>query len=349
MKFKPIEILLNILFWGLMIWIFVFGNGSMDVVSSEIINGKEHKILARNIDKLYAILIAQFFFALFFYGELYLIHKLRKPRAVKGFILKTIGLIFGTLLVYVLSIKTIFFSNNETVLKDINIVFMNIFYIAVTFCYGFIKKWIRHERDRKKLELVKNQAELNLLKQQLQPHFLFNTMNNLMAMVNQSENPKLAKGIDKLSGLLRFVVYDTQASQKVTISREIQFIRNFAELHLLRFEDGEIDFKIEIKGTFKSQPIEPGLFLCYVENAFKHGVQPEEKAFIYIDIDISKEDTIVFNIENSIPKVPFENESGGFGLKSNQERLDLAYPNKHSINFENDSTYRVELTIYTDD
>ena len=147
-RFKRIEILLNILFWGFMIWIFVFGNGTMDVVSSEIIKGKEHKILVRNLDKLYATLIAQFFFILLFYVILYLIHKLWNPKAVKFFVLKSIGLIFGNLLVYVIVIRTIFFPNNATVLKGSNIVFMNVFYVAVAVCYGFIKKWMQYEREK---------------------------------------------------------------------------------------------------------------------------------------------------------------------------------------------------------
>jgi len=232
MKFKRIEILLNILFWGFMIWIFVFGNGTMDVVGREIINGKEHKNLVRNVDKLYATLIAQVLFILLFYVILYLIQKLGNPRAVKFFILKSIGLIFGNLLVYVIAIRTIFFPDNATVLEDINIVFMNVFYVAVAVCYGFIKKWMQYEREKRALQLVKNQAELNLLKQQLQPHFLFNTMNNLLAMVNQTDNPRLAQSIDKLSGLLRYVVYDTK-NEKVSIAEEIVFLKNFAELKLI--------------------------------------------------------------------------------------------------------------------
>ena len=127
-------------------------------------------------------------------------------------------------------------------------------------CYGFTKKWIQHEYDRKQLEFTKNQTELKLLRQQLQPHFLFNTMNNLLAMVNQSDNPKLAQSIDKLSGLLRYVVYDTK-NRNVRIDEEIAFIQNFAELHLLRFEEDEIDFKIDIIGNWNQQKLSQG-FSC---------------------------------------------------------------------------------------
>lgn len=346
MRFKRIEIVLNILFWGIMIWAFVFGNGTMDIVSTEIIEGKVHKVLVRSTDKIYAALIAQFLFILFFYTELYLIHKLKKPKAVKGFVLKSIGLFFGTLIIYVLLIIIVVFPNDENAWEINTVFFMTVFHVAVVACYGFTKKWIQHERDRQQLELIKNQAELSLLRQQLQPHFLFNTMNNLLAMVHQNDNPRLAQSIDKLSGLLRYVVYDTN-NEKVTIAQEITFFKNFAELHLLRFEDDEINFKCNVIGTYDQQPIEPGVFLCYVENAFKHGVQPEENAFITIDIDISKANKVEFKIENSIPKHPFENQNGGFGISSNQERLDLVYPDKHSIYLERKETYKVELIIET--
>lgn len=353
MRFTRIEIVLNVLFWVFFSWAYLTGEISMDVVGSEIIDGKEKDILVRNYSKTYAIIILQCISILFSYIELYLIHRLTKPKAVRAFVIKSILLSFGFYLIQILFIILFFYLRDEKeILDNSNIfrasAFLNIFYIAVAILYGFTKKWIQHEQDKKQLELVKNQAELNLLKQQLQPHFLFNTLNNLLAMVNQTDNPKLAQGIDKLSGLLRFVVYDAK-SERVTIVQEIAFVKNYIELHTLRFEEGEVDFKLNVTGNFDTQKIEPGIFLCYVENAFKHGVQPEKEAFIKIDIDISKATEIYFKIENSIPKHPFRHNKGGYGILSNQERLDLVYPQKHSIRFIKESTYIVELIIQTDD
>ncbi len=348
MRFSRIEILLNILFWLGITWVFVYGNASMDLEGIEIINGEKQKILIRNYTKVTILFATQFLFAAFFYSELFLIHRLKHPKAFKGFVVKSIGLIFLVVVIYLVIIALINSPNKKDFPDGNTILLMLLFYVTVVICYGFTKKWIQHESDKKELELVKNRAELNLLKQQLQPHFLFNTMNNLLSMVNQTDNPKLAESIDKLSGLLRYVVYDTK-NEKVTIQQEIQFIQNFAKLHVLRFEDDEIDFKIETRGNFDLQPVEPGIFLCYVENAFKHGVQPEETAFIHINFDISAQHQVRFTIENSIPKQPFKDKMGGFGLQSNQERLDLAYPNRHSIVFENKETYIVQLTLDTYD
>ena len=324
----------------------------MDIDGTEIIDGKEKTILVRNYTKLYAYIIIQFVALLFMYIQLFLIHRLKKPKAVRAFVLKSILLFFSLYLFQTLAIILFFYILGELpLLKEANYsgsAYFNIVYLAVAILYGFTKKWIQHERDKQQLELVKNQAELNLLRQQLQPHFLFNTMNNLMAMVNQSDNPKLAQGIDKLSDLLRYVVYDTQSSQKVTIAREIEFMRNFAELHLLRFEEDEIDFKLQIRGDYNLQIVEPGIFLCYIENAFKHGVQPEEKAFIHIDIDISAAHSIDFKIENSIQKNPLQREEGGFGVGANKERLDLIYPEQYTLSTEKgETTYTVQLKITT--
>ncbi len=332
-----------------MTWALVLGDSTMDVIGVEVVDGKKTKITVRNIHSVYANLIGQFLFILFFYVELYLIHKLKRPKAVRGFLLKTFGLVLLTLLLYSPVIIYLIIPNVDDKSKHDGIAGMILFYMALAICYGFIKMWVKHENDKKQLEFVKNQAELNVLRQQLQPHFLFNTMNNLLSMVNQSDNPKLAKSIDKLSGLLRYVVYDIKR-EKVLIHEEIEFIRSFVDLHLLRFEDDEVDFQFTIEGTNDKQKIEPSIFLCYVENAFKHGVQPEEKSMIHIHMDLSKENEIVFIIENSIPKQIIAQETGGFGLASNKERLHIAYPFKHRIIIKKDEKqYRVELKIDTDE
>jgi len=165
-------------------------------------------------------------------------------------------------------------------------------------------------------------------------------------MVDQKNNPKLATSIDKLSSLLRYVVYENKTN-KVTIEEEIQFIKNFSELHLLRFEDDEIDFKFEIKGAYNHQMIETGILLCFVENAFKHGVQPEFDSFIHMTIDMTKKDRMIFKIENSIPPIIGDLQSGGYGLQSTKERLQLAYPNAHFLEIINGDSYAVTLKIDT--
>jgi len=343
MQSKWLEIILNILFWLLTSWLIISVN-SIQLQEIEVINGDEFKQVFRSIDLINYYIIGQIIFCLIFYGELYFIQELGKTKSFKRFIIKSIALIFLLMLVYYLIVRFSIFSEPQRIS---NISFgILILYVATALGYGFIKMWIKNEQDNKQLELVKNQTELKLLKSQLQPHFLFNTMNNLLAMVDQKSNPKLANSIDKLSGLLRYVVYDTK-NEKVPVAQEILFLKNFAELHLLRFEEEEIDYSFDIKGAYDQQLIEPGILLCYIENAFKHGVQPEEKSFITIHLDISHKDILHFTVKNSIPSFKPTTEKGGFGIASNTNRLKLAYPNKHSLHITETSEYTVELKIET--
>lgn len=340
MRFKKIEIILNILFWVLTSWMII-SSSSNEVLGVEIIDGEKVKTTIRNWDMAWSAAIGQVFYVLLFYGQLFLINRLAKSKKIVAFVLLSIFLILLIEALGSITIEFIVFPEMADYKSSFS---SSIFYFVVAISYGFIKMWLKNEKERSQLELVKNQAELNLLRLQLQPHFLFNTMNNLLSMVNQSDNPKLAQSIDKLSGLLRYVVYETKNDQ-VLIKDEISFIKNFADLHLLRFEENEIDFDISVLGTNDQQRVEPGIFLCYVENAFKHGVQPEEKAFIHISIDLIDPLKIRFCIENSLPKQPPINEAGGFGIESNNERLNLAYPNRHSISINKTETFSVDLTI----
>ena len=343
MQSKWLEIFLNILFWLLTSWLIISVN-SIELQEIEVINGDEFKQVFRSVDLINYYIVGQIIFCLIFYGELYFIQELGKTKSFKGFILKSIALIFLLMLAYYLIVHFTMYSEPQRI-SNISIGIL-ILYVATAFGYGFIKMWIKNEQDNKQLELVKNQTELKLLKSQLQPHFLFNTMNNLLSMVDQKSNPKLAKSIDKLSGLLRYVVYDTK-NEKVPVAQEILFLKNFAELHLLRFEEDEIDYSFDIKGAYDQQLIEPGILLCYIENAFKHGVQPEEKSFITIQLDISNKDMLHFSVKNSIPSFKPTTEKGGFGIASNTNRLKLAYPNKHSLHISENLAYTVELKIET--
>ncbi|PQB07328.1 hypothetical protein BST83_09275 [Polaribacter filamentus] len=347
MNKKWVEIIINILFWIFSSWLIVYSFS----ITGHLVEVREG-VITGNIEHSYSLIsffmIGQPFFAIYFYAQVYLIQGLKKRSNILPLFIKST--LFALLFLGLFNaIVFLFFKSYIHVIWFPSLWYgIFIFYTTIAVGYGFVKVWFTIERDKRQLELVKNQTELKLLKSQLQPHFLFNTMNNLLAMVDQKNNPKLAKSIDKLSGLLRYVVYDTK-NEKVPITQEILFLQNFAELHLLRFEEDEIDYTFTIKGEYDQQVIEPGILLCYIENAFKHGVQPEEKSFISIHIDISNKDKLNFSIKNSIPSFTPNHEKGGFGIASNTNRLELAYPNKHSLEISKTSEYKVELKIETDE
>ena len=136
----------------------------------------------------------------------------------------------------------------------------------------------------------------------------------------------------------------------IGVSKEIKFVQDFSELHLLRYAEDEIDYKLELIGGHDNQHIEMGILLSFVENAFKHGVQPEFKSFIHIIIDISEPTTFIFKIKNSTPPTIDTHAVGGYGLKSTAERLQLAYPDRHSLRIKNEhEVYSVELIINTNE
>ncbi|MCO4820854.1 MAG: histidine kinase [Flavobacteriaceae bacterium] len=348
MSKKWIEIGLNILFWIFSSWLIIYSfsitEHLVSITDGVVTGNTEH-----SDDLINFFGIGQPIFALYFYIQFYFTQKLTDKSKFKSVITQIIIGMAVFLGFYIIVIKLFFLGFIHIVWFPSLWYGIFIFYTTVAMAYGLIKAWSKMEVDKRNLELINNQTELNLLRSQLHPHFLFNTMNNLLAMVDQSKNPKLAKSIDKLSGLLRYVVYENK-SDFVPVSKEIQFIQDFSELHLLRFEDNEVDYKLNITGTNDVQLIEKGILLSFVENAFKHGVQPEFNSFIHIDIDITNATKFIFDIKNSMPPKLDLDSVGGYGLKSTKERLQLAYSKRHSLEIEeNQNSFNVTLIINTDE
>lgn len=347
MNKRWIEITINILFWIFSSWLIIY-SFSITYHLVNIVDGKDMGEIKHDTELIRFFSIGQFFFAFYFYVQLYIIQSIKNKSNIFGLMLKSLIVAVLFFALYYFFTK-LFFENLIEILWFPSLWYgIFIFYSTIAVGYGFIKAWSKTEQDKQRLEIANRQAELHVLRSQLQPHFLFNTMNNLLAMVDQKNNPKLAKSIDKLSGLLRYVVYDAK-NEKVPIAQEITFLQNFAELHLLRFEEDEIDYKFIIEGEFDQQLIEPGILLCYVENAFKHGVQPEEKSFITIHLKITNKDKLHFIVKNSIPSFRAMEKKGGFGIVSNTNRLNLAYPNRHIQSITDDKSYTVNLKIDTNE
>ncbi len=346
MNKKWVEFSINIVFWLITSWLIVYSYSiithNVDLIDDDIVVEIGH-----SKQLVHFFLTGQPFFAIYFYLQFFLILKLNTSSKNSIILLQSTVLAILFLIVFN-SVVVLFFNDYIHFIWFPSLWYgVFIFYTTIAISYGLVKVWFSNEQDKRKLEVLNKEAELNRLRAQLHPHFLFNTMNNLLAMVDQKQHPKLAMSIDKLSNLLRYVVYENQGNT-VTLIDEINFIHNFSKLHLLRFEDDEIDFNLEVIGKYDQQQIEKGILLCFVENAFKHGVQPEYNSFIHITIAITNPTTIDFTIENSIPPKIEDHPIGGFGLKSTKDRLALAYPNnKHSLIITEAQTYTVSLSIKT--
>ena len=171
------------------------------------------------------------------------------------------------------------------------------------------------------------------LKQQVNPHFLFNTLNNIYALI-QLNPPQAQYAVHSLSHLLRYVLYDNNQNL-ISLDKEFAFMKNYIELMSLRLSSDQVKLNIDIPDDGRGYMVAPLLFITLIENAFKHGVSPSEKSFVSIAFRITEADTLVCTIENSyFPKDDHDRSGSGIGLDNLRKRLNLIYPNRHILRTE---------------
>ncbi len=208
-------------------------------------------------------------------------------------------------------------------------------YIVLSWAF---EKW----RLIKQLKNENTNAELMLLKSQINPHFFFNTLNNLYGLTVEKSN-KAPEVVLKISDMMRYTIYEGQ-KDKVPLKDELEYLINYIELHKIRYQK-----KVDIKFTHHIQgdgfQITPLLFVILLENAFKHGIESlTENAYAHLSL-IAGNNKVVFAIENNYD--PNEKRAQeGIGLKNLERRLELLYPQKYSLLVSNeDVVYKVQLEI----
>ncbi|MCX6232361.1 MAG: histidine kinase [Bacteroidetes bacterium] len=222
-------------------------------------------------------------------------------------------------------------------------------FISITSFLKFLREWIDFQKDSiifKETQRQKLEAELKLLRGQINPHFLFNTLNNLYAL-SLDKSDKTPNMILHLSDLMRYMLYECR-DNTVLIENELNFIKNYLELEKVRIgEKGKIEMKII--GSAGSQQVSPLLFIPFIENAFKHGVNKQlENAFIKIQFDFEKHGWLKFTIENTKDNIEkaVDKTYSGIGIENVKKRLSLLYPNKSTLTItDNQNIFRVELII----
>lgn len=204
-------------------------------------------------------------------------------------------------------------------------------------------EWYKTEREKAKIEAVASQAELQNLKSQLNPHFLFNTMNNIYSLI-AIDKEKAQNAVIGLSRILRYVLYDN-FQDKVSLDKDLSFTRNYVELMSLRLND-KTTLNVNIPGQVQDMDIAPLLFITLIENAFKHGVSRSDASFIDIDIKIDGS-TVECVVKNSFsPKRENDYSGSGIGIANLQRRLALLYPTKHKYDTSLvDNVYTATLII----
>ncbi len=204
--------------------------------------------------------------------------------------------------------------------------------IALGVCLKIIRDWDKKDRLTLQLTEEKRDAELQFLRAQIHPHFLFNTLNNLYGLALK-QSPHTPDSILKLSGLLDFILYECNA-EKIPLRKEIELIRHYIELERLRFGE-RLALTFEPKMPQEDLPIAPLLLLPFVENAFKHGAANTTSDRVFVKIDLTVEGkTLFFQVENSKNNRPgngSENGHKGIGLRNVEKRLALLYPGRYEL------------------
>jgi sensor histidine kinase YesM len=219
--------------------------------------------------------------------------------------------------------------------------------ILITIFVGMLRfatGWFELEAKRKQMENDKLMSELKFLKAQINPHFLFNTLNNLYYLA-YSQSPNTTEVIAKLSQMMRYMIYDSNY-QHVLLSKEIEYMQNYISLERLRLNN-EVPITFEVEGETENKLITPMIFITFLENAFKHGVNANNPdSWVKISIKI-KGNECIYVVENSKLKSVTElKEKSGIGLQNLKRRLELSYPGKHTLKTDEQSDrYFVQLNL----
>lgn len=205
---------------------------------------------------------------------------------------------------------------------------MLIFDAGFAAAIGMSRRWSEAETARQQAELGRKEAELKNLRNQINPHFLLNTLNNIYALTAfNAERAQTA--IQQLSKLLRHILYDNQENY-VDLRKEIDFLKSYIELMRIRLPqtvDIQIRWDIPEDSSIRIAPL---VFISLIENAFKHGISPTEPSFIHIEMCIRNRFDVLFKIENSnFPKKRNDKSGSGIGLKQVAKRLDLMYHGRY--------------------
>ncbi len=280
---------------------------------------------------------------------LYLIPQLLKKQKFILYALASVLLIIGItqVMFIVFYFKFIGMPEEQMLLKQdqIYLYILHFLLLSISTIFSISTEWYRQQRERIELENRNMSTELQFLKSQINPHFLFNTLNNLYALTLKKSD-SAPEVVLKLSEMMRYMLYESNET-KVPLASEISFIQNYLDLENIR-QGGSSEITMHIKGNPNGHEIAPLLFIPFIENAVKHGLNKTRDGQVQIVMQISDEE-VNFKIQNPMvdeDKETLDKHSGGIGLINVKRRLSLLYPKHHTIRLrQRDQVYYVELNI----
>ncbi|MEI7663191.1 MAG: histidine kinase [Bacteroidota bacterium] len=285
----------------------------------------------------------------FYYNYLYLIPRfLLRKRFPEYFLMLLVGLVVisGINIIFILTTAPVIehhhpFSFWRTALFPI---YPAIMAFALSSTLRITMAWFNNERQKKEMEAEKLSSELAFLKSQVNPHFLFNILNNICSLARKKSD-ETENAIIKLSQIMRYMLQDSK-DEKVSLGKEVEYLQSYIELQRLRLPE-QVKIVFIVDGHPELLSIEPLLLIPFVENAFKHGISYQEISEILIHLD-ARDRSLVFSVRNNISKQKegAVEQGSGIGLKNVMRRLELLYPGNHLLEISNDGIkYQVELQL----
>ncbi|UZR98864.1 sensor histidine kinase [Chondrinema litorale] len=290
-----------------------------------------------------------FFFACIFYiNYFYLIKKFLFNKQIWKFLL--VNFVLFTVAIFTMEMLSDFVRDaaavTESAQKRPRPSFIEIF-ISLFIAFGMItgvsvaikitSEWFRTEDLRKELEKEHLKSELLNLKNQLNPHFFFNTLNNIYGLIIQDQD-RAQDAVHQLSKLMRYLLYDSN-EKFVPLTKEIDFMHHYIDLMRLRLMT-TVAVEYRFPKVTSNASIAPLLCISLIENAFKHGVHSSEPSEIFMEMNINSEKELTFHIKNtSFPKSDTDRSGSGIGLENLKKRLNLLYPQAHQLSIEDGEKY----------
>ena len=236
------------------------------------------------------------------------------------------------------------FSGPSPAMRYFNSAFISVLVVILALGLRVTDAYAEKEKERRELEKEKLASELGMLKSQINPHFFFNTLNNIYALT-ESDNHLAGIAVLKLSKMMRYVLYESELGN-TTLEQEVGFMNHFIDLMRLRLSE-KVAVRVDFRPHSGEISIAPMIFISFIENAFKHGVSYREPSFVEISL-VTTPHEIAFHCRNSnfSHKTDQTGEASGIGLENIRKRLTLLYPDKHILKItETPQTYDVSLTI----
>ena len=229
-----------------------------------------------------------------------------------------------------------------TLIHIVEVMIGTIYVIGLVSAIKLAYDWINEKRKNDELQRMQLQTELDFLKTQIQPHFFFNTLNNLYALVIK-QSPQAPDVVMKLSEIMQYVLYEVK-EPKISLMKSVNYLYSYLELEKLRYGD-RVQSEISIEGDMDEVMVPPLIFLPFIENCFKHGIKDQEN--IKVDINFVVEDKFLyFTVENTLADDKEFISKHGIGIENVKRRLELLYGTKFSLKtIASEDAFKVLLKI----